>query len=1344
MDASTDRTDGHAGMTRGQRVGQWLAIALLALVIGAALYYALTIIRSTTFSTDRGFRVLNESIGEFENLQNSLASLLKLVPDIDCADGQGAQLNQCLNDHYQSRLDIPGVRLEKWDDRQTSTFCSESRREEFLLRSSESRVAFTIYPCSLKGDDKLGQNYVIQGNFARALERFHSQRFFDETVFALNDGAIVAALTAGADERIERERLQHSNRRTLVVADASHLLERAVEAASSNAAQPAAKAGGSKPALRGPALPVVFSETIAGQKYRVFVVPFRSQYSVYTPTHDAGAFERVEHLYVIAIKRERFVAALAYALWPNGTFLITIGALLAMLLWPLAGLRLSAPQDPITRTEALGIMAAALLVPALLTIFVVWLWSHATLRDWADAGAQRYAVAIERHLIEELQTATHLLEEYRRAVFAPEALDCSGKGGECHLPSALPLRRNERQPHEWLHVPLTQHDSSDCCGMYFLWTESGAQPLGNWSILRTALAVDGTGEKIGPRLSAFGEVPQAQKLNIGDRPYFEVLKDGAGWAVSRSDAWTDPPMHQFVAQRLFSRADAARTLQIAVPRCELPSVFCGIVTGDTRVHAITAAIDPPLLRFAVIDRDSGTVLFHSDDSRSLAENFFTETEHEAQLQAALRLGEDRTFSGRYVGDPHRFFFHPMQGTSWGIVVFYSMKTLGDLPLQAGVAALTAYAGIALVLIVVFGAVLFSKGSIARRVLGMLWPQWRWRANYVRFGWMSLGLVLATMIVALALLRTDHGYAALSAAAMVPIASTWLLTKQGQRALSRAAAMPLHAYEQAYIRCILGVLLFLAVLPAAWLALSFHDAQVQGLLREAAHGAGMDVERRRALIEHDLQRWVPDQRARLQRYPDASTLAQVDVPGFHFAAGTWTSDLFVTMPWGRLAGPLPLGPWRQRAWLAAAQTPEQLRRIALLDVESGTKFASCTHRRAQCYASTATDGKVRRIAIGVAAADQSDGANVKATLLLLLAGVITCLASARLANLVARRFFGVGLPFSARFVPVLSTCDPTLGAVLLYRAQTGHSMSGSLAPEVLGATLDAMPRDRRIDLSSIGLQPFVIQSGNYLLLNLDIALLERERRWFVLEQLERMLARLDIGVFVSCERQPTQWLYRADAFPETRAEHRPDLQEELRWDNVFALLTMIDLRRGEQATDRRVDFAPVLRDARLSIEALRQRHRGEITDKDAADYVAAQADMHYHRAWKLCTRDERLLLHQLATRRFANPANHRVTERLIRAGFVTLDPWPRLSDAGFARFVRTAETRRDFADWQRAASQSAWHSVRAPLLILLVVMIGWLMWTAGDYVQAFSAVLIGAIALLGRLGEIVNLVRGGAK
>lgn len=1297
--------------------------------------------------------MLDEAIGQFENLQDSMASLLKLVPAIPACDGLPARVRtSCIRSNYQARLDVPELKLEDRVNEKTFAACAQARREEFLLRLDEPRVGFTIYPCSVTNDEP-GAKFVLRGSLARSLERFNSQRFFDETVYALASGVVLAELTPPFEgEASTVASLQEPHAASLMVTDASHLLKRAaIEAEKTGQAK-----GATETVRNAPAHPIVFAETIAGQKYRVFVVAFRPAYPLFSSTVATDEAKREELVYVIGLKRDKLGAALAYALWPNGTFAITLVALLAMLLWPLLSLRLSPPQDPISRGEALAVMTALILIPALLSIAVVWAWSHRTLQAWADDGAQAYAEDVERFLVNDVQVGANLLDEYRRLVYSAASPQCTEPVGNCLGGSLLPLRPEEGGTNtgRWLTVTPTPDPNTepDCCGVYYLWTKGREQPLGSWSPLRTALALDETGEKIGPRLSAFGAVPQRRALNLADRSYFEALKSGNAWHTTRNALWTRPAEHGLVAQRLFSRADAARTLQIAVPRCAPTEVFCGIVTGDSRVHALTAKIDPPLLRFAVIDRDSGTVLFHSDDSRSLAENFFTETEHDADLLAALRLNSHARFKGRYVGDPHRFYFTPVTGMPWGVVVFYPTKTLGDLPLQAGVAALTAYAGITVIVLVILGALLFSQSGFARRALACLWPQWRWRHTYKWLGWAMMGAAFAATLVAFAFLRTEHGVGALSLAVVLPLASTWIWRRHKRASdatgsspvasTSSGQAMSVLSYERAYIRCVVGALFFVSVLPAAWLSLGYHDAQVQGLLRESTQRASVDVERRHALIARDLQRWVPNSKARLARYPDPWLLASAEVPGYQYRNGRWSLHVFTTMPWARIDGPAPLGHWRQQAWRAAAQSSEQLRRIGLLDARA--PIGPCAgDPTSECYRSTSADRHFVEIATPTRVADErSRVASERVTTPLLLAGVGVLIASLWLAALVARRFFGVGIPFAGRYLPVLSIEDDLLGGALLYRPRSDSLRPHRLAPKVLRTTLQRIAPDDRIDLSSAAIgQPFATASGNYLLMHLDIALLDLERRQFVLAQLERMLGATDIGIYVTCEKPPAEWLYRAETYPESRVEHRLDLQEELRWDNVFARLTLINLRRGIQATDRRTTVAPALRDARLTLDELYERNPQDLTEKDRADYLAVHAEMHYHRAWKLCTRDERLLLHQLATGRFANPANHQVIERLIRSGLVALDPWPRLTDAGFGRFVRTAETRHDFTEWQREASQGAWKRVKTPLLVVLLIVVGWLIWTAGDYVQAFSAILVAAIALVGQFGQVVNLVRG---
>lgn len=158
------------------------------------------------------------------------------------------------------------------------------------------------------------------------------------------------------------------------------------------------------------------------------------------------------------------------------------------------------------------------------------------------------------------------------------------------------------------------------------------------------------------------------------------------------------------------------------------------------MYGLTASVAPLLLRFAIVDSGSGAVLFHSNDSRSLVENFFVETENNRELREKLRRRTARRdshqpwleelSSGRYLGEPHRFYARPVIGVPWSLVVFYSTKELGDVSFQAGVGALVTYvifAACPLLLIAVLAP--HWLAGRAGRLPCWLWPRLEWLAMY---------------------------------------------------------------------------------------------------------------------------------------------------------------------------------------------------------------------------------------------------------------------------------------------------------------------------------------------------------------------------------------------------------------------------------------------------------------------------------------------------------------------------------------------------------------------------------------------------------------------------------------
>src|SRR5690606_27616645 len=58
----------------------WAATSVAAALLIALSYYGLQYFRSSSFSDERGFRVLREMTGQFANFQEAVAGLLTLVP----------------------------------------------------------------------------------------------------------------------------------------------------------------------------------------------------------------------------------------------------------------------------------------------------------------------------------------------------------------------------------------------------------------------------------------------------------------------------------------------------------------------------------------------------------------------------------------------------------------------------------------------------------------------------------------------------------------------------------------------------------------------------------------------------------------------------------------------------------------------------------------------------------------------------------------------------------------------------------------------------------------------------------------------------------------------------------------------------------------------------------------------------------------------------------------------------------------------------------------------------------------------------------------------------------------
>jgi hypothetical protein len=96
---------------------------------------------------------------------------------------------------------------------------------------------------------------------------------------------------------------------------------------------------------------------------------------------------------------------------------------------------------------------------------------------------------------------------------------------------------------------------------------------------------------------------------------------------------------------------------------------------NARPQSLIDPVVPPGFGFAIL-APTGRVLFHSDESLSLEENFFEEVGEPQQVRERARSARLSRWMGDYHGRPHRFRMQPVQtliNSPWLIVTFQELE-----------------------------------------------------------------------------------------------------------------------------------------------------------------------------------------------------------------------------------------------------------------------------------------------------------------------------------------------------------------------------------------------------------------------------------------------------------------------------------------------------------------------------------------------------------------------------------------------------------------------------------------------------------------------------------------------
>jgi hypothetical protein len=149
------------------------------------------------------------------------------------------------------------------------------------------------------------------------------------------------------------------------------------------------------------------------------------------------------------------------------------------------------------------------------------------------------------------------------------------------------------------------------------------------------------------------------------------------------------------------------------------------------------------------------------------------------------------------------------------------------------------------------------------------------------------------------------------------------------------------------------------------------------------------------------------------------------------------------------------------------------------------------------------------------------------------------------------------------------------------------------------------------------------------------------------------------------------------------------------------------------------------------------HEQNMSNGKFVEELLDRADSYYRVLWSTCTREERLVLFQLAQDGWVNPKNERAIQQLQRRGIIRRGSGFRIMNDSFSRFVRNAQSPEEVARWEQEEEHSTWSAVKLGLGTAVMMFGAWLLYAQQDVFQLG----IGYVAALGTAsGAVINLVR----
>jgi hypothetical protein len=457
--------------------------------------------------------------------------------------------------------------------------------------------------------------------------------------------------------------------------------------------------------------------TLSYGKFRIFVFPFKLSLQLknsnYQEKNADNNIETFESLYLVALLPKQKLSMVGTGHW-NVSLLIVM---FASLLSTVAMLRLFLlPQNhSITRFFRYFVLGSSYLFFITITALLYAYVQNLSLQNAKDNEAKIYTQNIVKSLKADIENVFIGLDKYRG--FYTQLLQRNheettqlsfenslpfygknikvisnhGKGIQLPTDNSLPFYSASIRD-------ISNNDDKSKLETYLEPTE--VKPNYFPDNILNILVVNKFANSAFPSIYYRENNALPKKINISHRHYYKKVRDNKAYDLTLEG--TNKKFNNVYIQRLRNINNGSRGTTISMPlyskedeNSDKSKDIINKVIEESKSHVIAADVLLPSIDFGqphisfdftymVVDRNTGEVLFHSDENRSMVENLFYAGDNESNLGQWIKAGMDideenkKVISGYYHGQAGRFFIKPTVIPSWSVVVFYPKDSLDAL------------------------------------------------------------------------------------------------------------------------------------------------------------------------------------------------------------------------------------------------------------------------------------------------------------------------------------------------------------------------------------------------------------------------------------------------------------------------------------------------------------------------------------------------------------------------------------------------------------------------------------------------------------------------------------------